>query len=301
MPELPEVHTTATILNKLIRNKTVTSVWSNYASLNYEGKENIKNDLYFKKFKKEILGKIIINVSRRAKNVLIKLNDKKIILIHMKMTGHLLFGSFIYNKNKKEWSTNEPGPLQDPFNRFIHFVITFSDGTHLALSDMRKFATVTLIKDKNNLEKLFKKTGPEPLDKKFDWKVFKSCLSKKPKQKIKTTLMDQNLVAGIGNIYSDEILWASHIHPERTVLSLTDLEYKLLTKNTKLILSKGINFGGDSMSDYRNPYGLPGAFQLQHNAYRRTHLKCKRKGCSGIIQRKVIGGRSAHFCSVCQK
>lgn len=301
MPELPEVHTTVTILNKLICTKTISDSWSNYASLNYDGKQNIKNDLYFKKFKKEIRGKKILKVSRRAKNILIELDNKEIILIHMKMTGHLLFGKFSYNKNKKEWSANEPGPLQDPFNRFIHFIITFSDGTHLALSDMRKFATVTFIKDRSKLIEVFKKTGPEPLEKNFDWKVLKSCLSKRPKQKIKTVLMDQNLVAGIGNIYSDEILWASFIHPERTVLTLTDLEYKLLTKNIKLILSKGINFGGDSMSDYRNPYGLPGSFQLQHNTYRRTNLKCKRKTCNGTIQRKVISGRSAHFCNECQR
>lgn len=301
MPELPEVHTTTVIANKLISSKTIQDVWSDYVSSNYEGKENIKNSLYFKKFKKELIGKTITQVWRRAKNILIELDDKKIILIHMKMTGHLLVGTYSYIKNKNTWAANEPGPLQDPFNRFIHFVITFSDGTHLALSDMRKFATVTCINDKIILKEKFKKLGPEPLDKNFDWKILKTCLSKKPKQKIKTILMDQNIVAGIGNIYSDEILWESRIHPERIVLSLSDVEYKLLTQNIKTILSKGINFGGDSLSDYRNPYGLPGKFQLQHNVYRRTHQKCKRKNCIGVIERKVIAGRSAHFCAMCQK
>lgn len=301
MPELPEVHTTVTILNKLIPTKIIVGVWSNYKSSNYIGKNNIKNDRYFKKFKKEIIGKKIVQVSRRAKNILIEIENGEIILIHMKMTGHLLFGKFVYNKNKKEWKANEPGPLQDPFNRFIHFVINFSDGTNLVLSDMRKFATVALIKDKTKLKEIFKKTGPEPLHKNFNQKVLKTCLSRKPKQKIKTVLMDQSLIAGIGNIYSDEILWSSFIHPERTVLSIIEKDYKLLTKNIKIILSKGIDFGGDSMSDYRNPYGLPGTFQLQHNVYRRTNLKCKRKTCVGLIKRKVINGRSAHFCIVCQR
>lgn len=301
MPELPEVHTTVQMLHKLIQNKKIFDVWSDYTSTKYVGKENIKNILYFKKFKKEILQSKITNVSRRAKNVLIEIENNKIILIHMKMTGHLLYGKYFYNKNKKEWVTNEPGPLQDPFNRFIHFVVTFSDGTHLTLSDMRKFATIMFIKNKKLLEEKFKTYGPEPLDTHFNWKVLKICISKKSKQKIKSALMDQSLISGIGNIYSDEILWASHIHPERTVLSITNNEYKLLTKNIKDILSKGINFGGDSMSDYRNPYGEPGAFHLQHNVYRRTGQKCKRKSCSGKILRKVIGGRSAHFCSMCQE
>jgi formamidopyrimidine-DNA glycosylase len=301
MPELPEVHTTATILHTLICNKKIVDVWSDYKSDHYLGKESIKDPSYFKKFKKEIIGKKIIKVWRRAKNVLIDIETNKTILIHMKMTGHLLYGKYSFKKSKKEWAANEPGSLQNPFNRFIHFVITFSDGTHLAFSDMRKFATVTLLKDKESLEAKFKTTGLEPLDSKFNWKVFKTCLSRKPKQKIKPALMDQSLVVGIGNIYSDEILWASYIHPERTVSTITDPEYKLLTKNTKNILTKGINFGGDSMSDYRNPYGEPGEFQLHHNAYRRTGQKCKRKECIGIIQRKVIQGRSAHFCNVCQK
>ena len=236
MPELPEVHTTATMLHKLILHKTIVGVWSNYESNNYIGKENIKNNVYFKKFKKEILNTKIKKLWRRAKYIVLELENNIVIVIHMKMTGHLLYGKYVYNKNKKEWISNELGPLQDPFNRFIHFVITFSDDTHLALSDMRKFATISYFKNKKDLEKKFKKLGPEPLDKNFNWIVFKNCLSQKPKQKIKTILLDQNIIAGIGNIYSDEILWKSYIHPERTVLSITNNEYLSLTKNTKNIL-----------------------------------------------------------------
>ncbi len=301
MPELPEVHTTATMLNELICDKKIVDVWNDYNSLKYVGKENIKDQKYFKLFKSKLLGKKIEGVGRRAKNVLIEIEDGKTIVIHMKMTGHLLYGTFEFNSKKKEWVPKIPGPLQDPFNRFIHFVLTFADGTHLAFSDMRKFATITLVSNPNELEHKFKILGPEPLEDSFDWKCFKTRLSKRPNYKIKTALMDQSFIVGIGNIYSDEILWSSKIHPERTVSSISDSDYKLITKNTKEILSKGINFGGDSMSDYRNPHGVPGEFQLHHNAYRRTKLSCKRKECVGIIERKVIGGRSAHYCSVCQK
>jgi formamidopyrimidine-DNA glycosylase len=301
MPELPEVHTTATILHKLIRNKKITDIWSNYKSSHYKGKENIKDIAYFKKFKKEILNEKIISVNRRAKNILIELESGKVILTHMKMTGHFLCGTYVYNKKKNSWSTNELGPLQDSFNQHIRFVLTFSDNTHLVLSDMRKFATIYLAPNKKTVEEKLKTLGVEPLEKDFDWKILKTCISKYPKQKIKTILMNQSLVVGIGNIYSDEILWKSKIHSERLVRDLSDNEYKTLTKNIKEVLSKGIGFKGDSTSDYRNPYGTQGEFQLHHNTYRRTGLPCKRKDCKGIIQRKVLGGRSAHFCPQCQK
>lgn len=299
MPELPEVHTTATMLHKKICGKLIIDVWSDYKSKHYLGKQNIKDVSYFKKFKKEIIGEKILKVVRRGKNILIYLESEKIILIHMKMTGHLLYGRYSFAKNI--WRAVDAGPLQDPFNQFVHFVITFSDNTHLAFSDMRKFATVTFFKDEITLKEKLNSLGVEPLEKNFTWKVFKKCVTRLSNQKIKTVLMNQNLIVGIGNIYSDEILWSSFINPNRLVKTITDNEYKLLTKKTKLILSKGINFGGDSMSDYRNPDGLAGEFQLHHNVYRRTHQLCKRKKCGGKVIRKVINGRSAHYCELCQK
>ena len=122
--------------------------------------------------------------------------------------------------------------------------------------------------------------------------------------------MDQGIIAGIGNIYSDEILWQAGVNPERKISKLKDNEISLIFKAIKETLTKGIDFGGDSMSDYRNIYGLPGKFQLHHKAYRRTGQKCRRsrvssrgrkKNCAGIIKRKIINSRSAHFCSAHQK
>lgn len=301
MPELPEVHTTVTMLHKKICGKLIIDVWSDYNSVHYIGKENIKDVSYFKKFRKEIIGKKINKVIRRAKNILIYLDSGKIILVHMKMTGHLLCGTYNFDKKKNVWKANEPGPLQDPFNQFIHFVIIFSNDTHLVLSDMRKFATISLLKDEKHLKDKLSNLGVEPLSKEFDWKIFKQQLSKYPKQKIKTALMDQRLVVGIGNIYSDEILWKCKIIPSRPIEQITNTEYKLLTKHTEEVLAKGIDFGGDSMSDYRNPDGLPGEFQLHHNTYRRTGKECKRHRCDGVIKRTLMGGRSAHYCSICQK
>ena len=113
--------------------------------------------------------------------------------------------------------------------------------------------------------------------------------------------MSQEVVVGIGNIYSDEILWTAGVHPKRRVSTLSKKEVNIIFKATIKTLNKGIDFGGDSMSDYRNIHGERGAFQLEHNAYRRTQERCKKKGCDGIIVREVIGGRSAHFCNVHQK
>ncbi len=304
MPELPEVHTTATILNKLVRGRKIVSVWTDLNSPYYHGKDNIKDPRYFKRFEREISGKKIVRVWRRAKNVLVDIEGDKTILIHMKMTGHLLYGKYRHEttgaSEKKVWKTDDVS-LSDPFNRFVHLVFTLDNGYHVAFSDMRKFATVKLISDAQALTKEFSKTGPEPLEKSFDWKVLRTTLLRKPRGHIKTVLMDVNTVAGIGNIYSDEILWASKIHPERRVEKINDAEFKTILKHTKELLTKGIDFGGDSMSDYRNPYGERGKFQMHHRVYQRKNETCLRKGCKGIIVRKVIGARSAHFCPMCQK
>lgn len=220
------------------------------------------------------------------------------------MTGHLLYGDYVFDKKSDTWMpSDKKSALADPFNRFIRLVFTLSDGQHLAFSDMRKFATVSLLPDHKSFVANFEDIGPEPLEKNFDWKILKERLLYKPNGKIKTVLMDQAVVAGIGNIYSDEILWASSVHPEKKVLLLRDDEIKMILTNAKEILKKGINFGGDSMSDYRNPHGHRGNFQNHHNAYRKTGEKCQfppprrgKRGCKGIIKRIVIGGRSTHFC-----
>jgi len=112
--------------------------------------------------------------------------------------------------------------------------------------------------------------------------------------------MDQSIIAGIGNIYSDEILWRAGVHPERKISKLKNNEIKLIFQAIKETLTKGIDFGGDSMSDYRNIHGLPGKFQLHHKAYRRTGERCRKKNCKGFILRKVVNGRSSHFCSIHQ-
>ena len=172
----------------------------------------------------------------------------------------------------------------------------------MAFSDARKFGKITLLDTKTAHDsKHLKDIGPEPLDKNFNLNKLKECLNKKTNGKIKSVLIDQSIIAGIGNIYSDEILWRSGVHPERKISRLKESEIKSMFKAIRETLTKGINFGGDSMSDYRNIYGLPGKFQLHHEAYRRAGKKCRKKNCAGVIKRKIVNGRSAHFCSIHQK
>jgi len=283
MPELPEVETTVQGLRKEVLGLQVLDVWTDLKTRDTRKGDTIANPKYFKTFKKEVAGRKIISVLRRAKNILINLSQGKTILVHLKMTGYLFVG-------------------KNPNIKFKHVVFTLSGKKFLVLSDLRKFGKMTLLDTETaQASKHLSSLGPEPLDKNFTLLEFKERLLKKPNGKIKTVLLDQGVVAGIGNIYSDEILWRAGIHPERKISEITSSEFKKIFQATRETLKRGIAFGGDSMSDYLNIYGQPGKFQLHHQAYRRTGEKCRKPGCRGVIIRKIINNRSAHYCSRHQK
>ncbi|HEY4528560.1 MAG TPA: DNA-formamidopyrimidine glycosylase [Candidatus Paceibacterota bacterium] len=282
MPELPEVQTTVNGLNRTVRKRTITAVSTSYNSAYHAGKDNIKDPKFFKKFKSLVVGRKILEARRRGKNVLINLSGGYTVITHMKMTGH-----FVYDR---------------PDYPYCRLDFILDNGKHLTLSDIRKFAKVTIVKT-SEVEKCLhlKHLGPEPLEKSFKLGAFSLQLIKRPIGRIKTVLMDQSLIAGIGNIYSDEILWRALVHPLSIVKEIPERNLKLMFKAMKETLKKGIDFGGDSMSDYRNIKGERGKFQDYHQAYRRKGKPCMKNGCKGIIQRIVVGTRSAHFCSVHQK
>ncbi len=300
MPELPEVEITTRGLRKKVVGLKIKDVWTDLNTKDKRQKDTVASVKYFNFFKKEITNKKILSVERRGKNILVNISGEKTILIHLKMTGHLLYGKYKFVKNK--WTPVKKGPLCDPFNRFVHIIFTFSNNHHLAFSDARKFGKITLLDTETaHYSKHLNNIGPEPLIKKFTLRKLKKQLSKKPNGKIKTILMNQSIIAGIGNIYSDEILWCISMHPERLVSKIKEIEFKLMLNTIKTILKRGITLGGDSMSDYRNIDGLSGKFQTRHKVYKRTGEKCKKRNCKGVIKRKVLNGRSAHFCSTHQK
>ena len=204
----------------------------------------------------------------------------------MKMTGHLLY----------------EGYKRDPFNSHIRLYFTLDNGKKLYFSDMRKFAKVTIVEtDKLSHSPHLSHLGPEPLDKNFQFRIFNFQLLKRPRGKIKQVLMDQSLIAGIGNIYSDEILWRADVHPLSHPDKIPEKNFKKMFKAMKETLSKGVRLGGDSMSDYRNIEGKKGKFQDHHRAYQKHKTKCSKRGCGGMLEKIKVGGRSAHFCPRHQK
>lgn len=289
MPELPEVETIVNDLKKILLKRRIVDVWS-------DTKKLIKQP-DFEIFKKQVRELEIINIRRRGKNILIDLSDNFTLLIHQKLTGHLLYGKWTIQKNKVVPLLH--GALDDPMNNFIHVIFYLDNNYQLALSDLRKFAKIILAKtdEIENLKEI-KEIGPDPLDKNFDFKTFKKVI-KKQRGKIKQVLMEQKVIAGIGNIYSDEILWWAKIHPLRTTASLTDEELKKLYHYTLEVLKTAIKARGSSVSDYRDPKGEKGSYDQIRRVYRRENQKCYR--CGTLIKRIKIGGRSSCYCPICQK
>jgi len=311
MPELPEVQTTVDGINVEVKGLTITDVRTSYNSRFHYKKENIQNPKYFLTFRKNAIGSKIVNAERQGKNVLINLSNGQTILAHMKMTGHFMYGKYeqkkvggskTSGKNSVLWQPVEKnGPLADPFNKHIRLIFTFSNGKHLAFADTRKFAKVFIFESKNrNKIPDLADLGPDPLEKKFSFKIMRDRLLTRKNWKIKQALLDQKIIAGIGNIYSDEMLWNSGIHPLSIVSKIPTEKMNGLYKAMRAVLKKGLDFGGDSTSDYRNIHGLPGKFQHRHNVYRRSGKPCPKKD-GGIIERIKVGGRSGHFCPVHQK
>ncbi|PIV64984.1 MAG: DNA-formamidopyrimidine glycosylase [Candidatus Nealsonbacteria bacterium CG01_land_8_20_14_3_00_12] len=289
MPELPEVETIVRDFKKKVLKRTFLNIWTDFPKM-------IKLPRSFEQFKKEIKGKKIQKVWRRGKNILFDLSENKTLLIHQKLTGHLLLGK--WELGKGEWQAKIPGPLsEDPMNRFLHLIFWLDSGQMLALSDLRKFAKVEL-GEREEIVKELEKLGPEPLERSFTFEKFKGVLAKQ-RGKIKQVLMDQTVIAGIGNIYSDEILWMAKVHPFKEIKRLSDEEIKKIYEAMGKILPKAIELGGESISDFRRISGEKGYFDKERKVYRREGEKCSR--CGTIIKKAKLAGRSAHFCPRCQK
>lgn len=292
MPELPEVETAVRSLNKTILGRKIKDVWSDWKKL-------VKKPSSFNEFKSLVKGRTILEIKRRGKNIIFRLSDNFYLVTHQKMTGHYLFGKWTFENGK--WRSTDPQTaLAEPINRFLHLIFRLDDGNMLALSDMRKFAKVILVREKDfrGLEEL-NSLGPDPLEENFTFAKFKEIIIR-TKGRIKQVLMNQEILAGIGNIYSDEILWHSKINPLRQISTLKDKDLKILFLSMKKVLPKAIASKGDSVSDYRLISGEKGSYQNIQKVYGRTGKPCFRRD-GGKIKRVKVGGRSAHFCPVCQK
>lgn len=298
MPELPEVQTIVNELKKELKSRKITNIWCDWPK--YFKNQNQEN------FKKIIKGKKILEIKRIGKNILFFLSDNLILLIHQKISGHLLVGQWQENKNLKEiphqWQKEKwvpikkNSPLWDPHNRFIHFIIFLDNKKQLALSDLRKFAKIILGSKDEILKLKDLKVGQDALE--ITEEEFLKILNKK-KGIIKKILMDQKVIAGIGNIYSDEILWLSKIHPLTLVSKLTKKQKHEIFKNIKFVLKKALQLKGTSIDEYRLPSGIRGKYDLERYVYQKENQPCFR--CKNSIKRIKINNRSSYFCSFCQK
>lgn len=285
MPELPEVQTTVNYLKPKLVGLRFTDIWS-------DREKTVKQAGGIANFRKEIKNKKIVDIYRQAKYIVIDIEGDKSIFIHQKISGHILYGQWTMANGL--WQSNIRGPLKDdPENKYIRVLFSLSNGYQLALSDLRRFGKIVLVKDKDvsNLKEI-RDLGPEPLE--INFKEFSNLFEKK-KGRIKQVLMDPFFIVGIGNIYGDEILWKAGLHPLSRVENLGQDDLKRIHKATKEVLEKAIKLQGSSVDDYRLPSGEKGKFQSVHNAYQQTGKKCKKKD-RGIIERIKVSGRSAHFC-----
>ncbi|MDP2650939.1 MAG: bifunctional DNA-formamidopyrimidine glycosylase/DNA-(apurinic or apyrimidinic site) lyase [bacterium] len=308
MPEGPEVQTIVNDLNRKIIGRRIIGVWTDWpkmitlrqAQSNGEPSRTIKTGA--KAFEREIKSAKIKGVRRWGKNILIDLDKDRLLLIHQKMTGHLLVGKWKIEKvtrNRQQATSLTKGPLQERVNDFIRLIFYLDNGQMLALSDMRRFAKVLFgkTKDIENLKEL-KNLGVDPIDPKTTFKDFAAAIAKRTRN-IKQVLMDQTVISGVGNIYADDILWFTKIHPLKRANNLTDRELKNIWLATRSILKKAIKLRGTSTADFRDTAGKKGGYGNVVLAYRRTGLPCHR--CKTLIKRIKIGGRSSHFCPKCQK
>ncbi|EJE98263.1 DNA-formamidopyrimidine glycosylase [Liquorilactobacillus mali] len=273
MPELPEVETVRQGLRQLVLNKKIRNVIVLYPKI-INGDTNI--------FIETLEGLTIKEIKRRGKYLIFNFNEDISMVSHLRMEG--------------KYFVRQAG---DEVEKHTHIIFEFTDGKQLRYNDVRKFGRMELVKtDKVADLKCLKKLGPEPTKSDFSVEDFADKLKKKNKM-IKPALLDQNLVAGLGNIYVDEVLWMSKINPETIASHLSKNEIEALHDAIITELAKAVKAGGTTIRSYTNAFENSGLFQFELNAYGRTGEPCRR--CGTLIKKIVVAQRGTHYCPSCQK
>jgi len=277
MPELPEIETIKRQLNNLVVGKKIKKIEIRLPK--------IVQLMAPIKFKSLFQGTTIKKISRRGKVLIIGLNNNYSLVIHLKLTGQLIYIKTLKHSNIKT---------------FTHVVYYFDDGSALLHNDIRQFGYVRPIRT-SELDKYFsdQSFGPEPLEKDFTPKKFIELLKHKPNQKIKPLLMDQTFISGIGNIYSQEICFCAKILPTRLVKTLTDKDIKNIYKCLKQILKNSIKYRGTSSDTYLDAQGKKGDYVPRLKVYGREGKKCFR--CGGMVKKITLAGRGTSYCPSCQR
>tara|TARA_B100001250_G_C19811138_1_gene795733 strand:- start:495 stop:1331 length:837 start_codon:yes stop_codon:yes gene_type:complete len=278
LPELPEIETIKSGLRKVIFGKKIYSA------------KVVRRDLRFpvpKDLEKLVKNSKILKIKRRSKYIILELTGSVSLIFHLGMSGKLIIS---ISKKQEEFI----------LQKHDHLVFFFENQIQLTFNDARRFGFVDITKSKSDGYIRFAHIGPEPLQKNFN----KDYLLRKieySERNIKNILMDQKIVAGLGNIYVTEALWKSKINPNRSGKSIKDIECVNLVNSIREVLKKAIKFGGTSLKDFRKVGGEIGYFQNKLNAYAKEKQKCSRGRCKGRIKKILISGRSTFYCSICQK
>ena len=287
MPELPEVETIKRGLSTLIIEKIIKDVSFDTP----KSFPNAQNDItHF------LLGSEIRAVRRRAKVLLIDLSSNYSLMIHLKMTGQLVF------RGDDNFGAGHPsdsliGELPDKSTRVT---LTFSDGSQLFFNDQRKFGWMKLIPTiAVENEPFMMKVGPEPLHDSFSPWQFAERFKRRAKSPIKTALLDQTVIAGIGNIYADESLWGAKIHPATLTGVLAQVQLEKLYEEVRLVMNLSIEKGGSTDRNYVNAEGKKGSYIDFARVFHRQGLPCPR--CGTLIIKTKVAGRGTHLCPRCQK
>ena len=288
MPELPEVETVKRGLHTLIIGKTVKSVDFDWP----KSFPNIPSEV-----QEFLIGSVVKDVRRRAKVLLIDLSSDYSLVVHLKMTGQMVFrGEQVFGAGHPNDSL--VGNLPDKSTRVT---ISFTDKSHLFFNDQRKFGWMRLIPKVEipNID-FMKKVGPEPLSDEFTPEIFITRISKRANTTIKAALLDQTVLAGIGNIYADEALWGAKIHPASRVRDVSNAKLRSLHEEIRIVLELAIDKGGSTDRNYVNAEGKRGSYIDFARVFRREGLDCPRH-VGVVIEKSRVAGRGTHTCPKCQK
>ncbi len=287
MPELPEVETVRRTLNRAIVGKRIKAIDLRLVQLLRSPRSGLRR----------LIGSKITGLGRRAKMLLINFSSGQTLLIHLKMTGQLIYQP--KHGSLKTGGHPIPDGERDLPNRYTHAIFIFKDGSRLFYNDLRKFGYFKCLPTER-IKSLFTemKLGPEPLDPKLTYEHFSTRLTRRSKSKIKDVLLDQTVIAGLGNIYADEVNYQAGLHPARLTGSLSQTEQKRLFQAIQRILRLAIIKRGTTYRSFRDGLGRTGNMLSYLKVYRRTGHPCRR--CQTPIVRLKLGSRSAHYCPTCQ-
>lgn len=287
MPELPEVETIRVGLEKLIIGKSIENI-------THDWEKSFPNDpVVVSEF---AIGSKIVAVNRRAKVLLIKLSSNYTFMIHLRMTGQI-----VYVGNERFGAGHPNDSLINILpDKSTRVTIDFVDNSNLYFNDQRKFGWMKLLPNELvDQEPFMQKVGPEPLEIEFTDKIFISRVRRRANTSIKAAILDQTVLAGVGNIYADESLWGAKIHPATLVKNVSDTKLKKLHKEIIFVLNLSIEKGGSTDRNYVNAEGKKGSYIEFAKVFRRENQPCPR--CNTAIIKTRVAGRGTHTCPECQK